>query len=238
MAGKKSSATKATTASSTSRKSTKKATVETPVETKQAAVVVTETPVQLNTNETTQPVEGGAQQDQFLATLSNMRTRLTSFEKDFREMRGFMKTLETEYKRKSKLLEASQNKRFSKTQRTRKTSDNRVVSGIARPTQISSELAKFLNCDPEKPLARTEAIKGITAYIKTNKLENPEYRRQIIPDDALGKLLNWEIAKKEVDELSYFNIQKLLKHHFPKQHGTEAPGPVVETKKVTKTKTK
>ena len=32
-----------------------------------------------------------------------------SFEKDFREMRTHMKTLETEYKRKSKLLEASQN---------------------------------------------------------------------------------------------------------------------------------
>ena len=236
MAGKKSAATKTTTSSS-SRKSTKKQTVEAPVETQQATKVETTT-VELNANETTQQTtETVSQQDQFLTTLSKMRSRLTSFEKDFREMRTYMKTLETEYKRKSKLLETSQNKRFSKSQRTRKTSDNRVVSGIARPTQISSELAKFLNCDPAKPLARTEAIKGITAYIKANKLENPEYRRQIIPDDALSKLLNWETAKKEVDELSYFNIQKLLKHHFPKQHGTEVAAPVVETKK-TKTKTK
>ena len=51
-----------------------------------------------------------------------MRTKLTSFEKDL-EIRGLMKTLETEYKRKSKLLEASQNKRFNKSQRTRKTSE-------------------------------------------------------------------------------------------------------------------
>lgn len=248
MAGKKSSSTKSAAApaaaskSSTgasSRKSSKKQTTvqqsaaETTETTQQvAAAPTTTTQTAAGTETTTTP-----QQDQFFTVLNNLRTRLSTLEKESREVRSGLKSLETEYKRKSRQLEASQNKKFAKTQRVRKTSENRVVSGIARPTQISSELAQFLNCDPSKPLARTEAIKGITAYIKANNLENPEYRRQIIPDVALGKLLNWETAKNEVEALSYFNIQKFLKHHFPNQHG-ETPV-VAETKKTSsKSKTK
>lgn len=250
MAGKKSSSTKSSAApvaasksssGASSRKSSKKQTTvqqsapetSTTETTQQVAVAPTTTTQTAAGTETTST----PQQDQFFTVLNNLRTRLSTLEKESREVRSGLKSLETEYKRKSRQLEASQNKKFAKTQRVRKTSENRVVSGIARPTQISSELAQFLNCDPSKPLARTEAIKGITAYIKANNLENPEYRRQIIPDVALGKLLNWETAKNEVEALSYFNIQKFLKHHFPNQHG-ETPV-VAETKKTSsKSKTK
>lgn len=250
MAGKKSSSTKSAAAApaaasksstgASSRKSSKKKTTV-----QQSAAETTETTQQVAAAPTTTTQTAAAetettttpQQDQFFTVLNNLRTRLSTLEKESREVRSGLKSLETEYKRKSRQLEASQNKKFAKTQRVRKTSENRVVSGIARPTQISSELAQFLNCDPSKPLARTEAIKGITAYIKANNLENPEYRRQIIPDVALGKLLNWETAKNEVEALSYFNIQKFLKHHFPNQHG-ETPV-VAETKKTSsKSKTK
>jgi chromatin remodeling complex protein RSC6 len=212
-----------------SRKSTKKQSTQKNVaaETTPQQEVAAPAPTTEPTTQTAAGTTTAVQQDNFFNILNGLRTRLVSLEKESREVRSGLKSLETEYKRKSRQLEASQNKKYAKTQRVRKTSENRVVSGIARPTQISSELAKFLNCDPSKPLARTEAIKGITAYIKANNLENPEYRRQIIPDVKLGKLLNWETAKKEVDALSYFNIQKFLKHHFPNQHG-EAP---VDTKK-------
>ena len=249
MAGKKSSSTKsaapvAASKSSTGTSSRKSSSKKQSVQQSAAETTTTETTTQqvaAATTETTTAQSAGAetttQQDQFFTVLNNLRTRLSTLEKESREVRSGLKSLETEYKRKSRQLEASQNKKFAKTQRVRKTSENRVVSGIARPTQISSELAQFLNCDPSKPLARTEAIKGITAYIKANNLENPEYRRQIIPDVALGKLLNWETAKNEVEALSYFNIQKFLKHHFPNQHG-ETPV-VAETKKTSsKSKTK
>ena len=90
----------------------------------------------------------------------------------------------------------------------------RAPSGIAKPSTISPELASFLGVTPDTLLARTEVIKHISAYIKANNLENPANRRQIVPNEALAKLLG--VPKDDAGDLSYFSIQKQLRPHFPK----------------------
>ena len=60
-------------------------------------------------------------------------------------------------------------------------------------------------------MARTEVTKFLTSYIKEHNLQDPENKRRIRPDKKLAKLLNTS-AK---DEVTYFNLQKYMKVHFP-----------------------
>ena len=61
-------------------------------------------------------------------------------------------------------------------------------------------------------MARTEVTKYLTQYIKNNSLQDQENRRKIVPDAKLKTLLN----VKDSDEVTYFNLQKYMKVHFPK----------------------
>lgn len=89
----------------------------------------------------------------------------------------------------------------------------RPPSGIAKPSKISPELAEFLKVEPGAELARTDVIRQIAGYIKAHKLENPENRREILPNDELGTLLG---PKQDDDKITYFNLQRYMRRHFPK----------------------
>jgi chromatin remodeling complex protein RSC6 len=84
------------------------------------------------------------------------------------------------------------------------------VNGFARPTNISESLANFIKVDPTTQISRTEVTKYIIKYIQTHKLQNPECKTQILPDDDLRTLLGPNIP----NPLTYFNIQKCMNRHF------------------------
>ena len=88
----------------------------------------------------------------------------------------------------------------------------RAPSGFAKPTLISDELCSFLGKPVGTEMARTEVTKSITAYIKEHSLQHAENKRRIMPDTALASLLNVDDSV----ELTYFNLQKYMKVHFPK----------------------
>lgn len=88
----------------------------------------------------------------------------------------------------------------------------RAPSGFAKPARISTELCNFLGKPDGTEMARTEVTKYLTTYIKENELQDQANRRRILPDDKLTKLLNLQPA----DEVTYFNLQKYMKVHFPK----------------------
>jgi chromatin remodeling complex protein RSC6 len=87
----------------------------------------------------------------------------------------------------------------------------RAPSGFAKPTVISDELCDFLGMTHGTEMARTEVTKQLTKYIKSNELQDESNRRRIIPDKKLKKLLN----VGEGQEVTYFNLQKYMKVHFP-----------------------
>ena len=60
--------------------------------------------------------------------------------------------------------------------------------------------------------ARTEVTKYIISYIKENKLQSPENKKIINPDNALKSLLK----PKKKDEITFFNIQRYMNKHFLK----------------------
>jgi upstream activation factor subunit UAF30 len=95
----------------------------------------------------------------------------------------------------------------------RRNNGNRKPSGFIKPTRISDELAEFLGKNVGTEMARTEVSKEINAYITTNDLQDKANGRKINPDDKLTKLL--KLSKE--DELTYFNLQRYMKHHFIKE---------------------
>lgn len=101
------------------------------------------------------------------------------------------------------------NKANKKKQRSK---GNRQPSGFVKPTQISNELAAFLGKATGTEMARTEVTKEINAYIRANKLQDPDNGRIIMADSKLQTLLNL----KKGDELTYFNLQKYMSPHFAK----------------------
>jgi len=94
-----------------------------------------------------------------------------------------------------------------------KRSGNRQPSGFIRPTLISDELASFLGKESGTEMARTAVTNQINNYIKLNNLKDSKNGRQINADDKLSSLL--KLSKDDV--LTYFNLQKFMKHHFVKK---------------------
>ena len=102
-----------------------------------------------------------------------------------------------------------------KQKKKRNTDPNRTKrepSGFAKPSLISTELCSFLGKPQGTEMARTEVTKYLTQYIKEHKLQDEANRRKILPDAPLKQLLNVGTG----DEVTYFNLQKYMKVHFPK----------------------
>ena len=92
---------------------------------------------------------------------------------------------------------------------------NKPPGGFAKPGPVSDELRAFLKLDKDTLIARTEVTKKITEYCKLHKLQKEEDKRTINVDPALKKLLRL----KKNDELTFFNLQKYMKIHYPNKEG-------------------
>jgi chromatin remodeling complex protein RSC6 len=82
-------------------------------------------------------------------------------------------------------------------------------SGFMKPIKISEDLANFLETNPEEPITRVHVTKKLCQYIKEKDLQNPEDRREIIPDDKLKSLF-----KLGSEKLTYYSMQKQIQQHI------------------------
>jgi len=135
---------------------------------------------------------------QFMAKLQQVSTLISSLKGEFR-------TLEKKANREYKALSKASAKRKRK-------AGNRSPSGFVKPTLISNELAAFLGKEVGTQMARTEVTREINAYIRANKLQDPQNGRKINADTKLTSLLKLSPG----DELTYFNLQKFMSPHFAK----------------------
>lgn len=151
-------------------------------------------------------VESETPESTIAQKLNEYQSKLQQLANLFTSLKSDFKTLDKSISRELKNAQKNQNKK-------RKMSGTRAPSGFVKPTRISDELAKFLGKTSGVEMARTEVSKEINAYIRAKSLQDKQNGRKIHPDAALGKLLN--IGKD--DELTYFNLQRYMKHHFIKQ---------------------
>ena len=86
----------------------------------------------------------------------------------------------------------------------------KTPSGFAKPSLLSDELCTFLGVPSGTTMARTQVTKQITNYVKSKNLLKADNKRVIIPDATLKKLL----AVPDGDEVTFFNLQKYMKHLF------------------------
>jgi hypothetical protein len=105
-------------------------------------------------------------------------------------------------------------KNYNKDKKSKKEKTKREPSGFDKPTTVTKELCDFMNKPEGTKIARTEVTKALTHYIREHQLSHKDSdgRLKIIPDQKLENLLN--IDDDELNNLSYFNIQKYMNKHF------------------------
>jgi hypothetical protein len=121
----------------------------------------------------------------------------------------------------------------------------RRATGFAEPVIVSDELYSFLvktkatmkdssftpsNQEEQTnwprvpvkagvPVARTDVTSHISRYIKDHNLQNPNERREIVPDAALKKIFSEPVEPSKSDAskkvYTYLKLQKYVNHHFP-----------------------
>ena len=174
-------------------KATKTPKVETTPVVTEPVVVAEE---QLVTSDTEAPL---AQQSvEFSAKLNQLSVAISSLKSEYR-------ALEKKWARELKLAQKQSSKRKRK-------AGNRAPSGFVKPTRISDELAKFLDKPAGTEMARTDVTRDVNKYIRAHNLQDKENGRKINADSKLATLLKL----KKTDELTYFNLQKYMSHHFAK----------------------
>lgn len=88
----------------------------------------------------------------------------------------------------------------------------RANNAFLKLRPISDELATFMGLPAKSQKSQTEVTKFISTYVKTHNCFDPNFKRRIIPDAKLAKLLR----VKDSDQVTYLNLQSFLKVHFLK----------------------
>jgi chromatin remodeling complex protein RSC6 len=84
------------------------------------------------------------------------------------------------------------------------TSGGGARGGLSRPVTPSADLAAITGSDP---LPRSQVVSKMWDYIRSNKLQNPENKREILADDKLKKIFG-------TDRCSMFEMNKHLSRHL------------------------
>lgn len=144
--------------------------------------------------------------EEFAEFINKFQTIITQFN----SLKSELKTLEKHTMKQLKVVQKINNKKRKKA--------TRAPSGFVKPAPISKELADFLGKPEGTEMARTDVTREINKYIRAHDLQDKENGRKIIPDKALSALLKIE---NDVN-LTYFNLQRYMGPHFPKQTKTES----------------
>lgn len=190
---------------------------------KETETPVVETPVVEPTVEQTveQTVEGTVEVDsmkqRFERLIKAKQDLMNELKKEIQELRKMQRDHEHALKDASKK---------SRRKKVRDENSNKKPSGFASPVIVSDELYAFLapfGVNKGDPIARTDVTRYVTSYIKDKDLQNPEHRREIVPDAALKKLFGPAVEHKDPNDASsplvytYLKLQRYLSQHFPKK---------------------
>ena len=198
-------ATQTTTATTTVTKKAKKETKKEPTPPVESVVEATKTVVEPSVETTKEDnvviSDEALVNEGFIEFINKFQAMITQFN----SLKTELKTLEKRTMKQLKVVQKLNNKKRKKA--------TRAPSGFVKPAPISKELADFLGKPEGTEMARTDVTREINKYIRANDLQDKENGRKILPDKALSALLKIE---DDVD-LTYFNLQRYMGPHFPKQ---------------------
>ena len=88
----------------------------------------------------------------------------------------------------------------------------RANNAFLKVRPLSDELCSFMGLAAKSLKSQTDVTKFISNYVKTHNCFDPTFKRRILPDAKLAKLLR--VTDK--NEVTYLNLQSFLKVHFLK----------------------
>ncbi|THW91506.1 SWIB-domain-containing protein [Aureobasidium pullulans] len=89
------------------------------------------------------------------------------------------------------------------------------TGGFHKPMNLSEPLAALLN---ETQLSRPQTVKKIWEYVKSNELQDPADKRQIVCDDAMRAVF-------KVDRVHMFTMNKILNQNLYAAEDVVGPTP-------------
>lgn len=178
----------------------------------------------------------------------------SKFDRLIQARQELMSSLKAEIKELNKLskdYEVALKAKNGKKKKPRDFANLRRSTGFAEPVTVSPELYQFLtktkatikdpNYKPTNeeeynnwpripvkngtPVARTDVTSHISKYIREHNLQNPNEKREIVPDAVLTKIFSepLEISKSDANKkvYTYLKLQKYVNHHFTKKVGVK-----------------
>ncbi len=169
--------------------------------------------------------------------------KFSSLMDSLKEFTKYVRDTMTTFQSELKTL-SSQSKKLRRRSRKRVSRDTQNQNGFTKTVSVSSELLKFCGKSEGENMSRNEVNQYIHTYIREHNLQNPENKREIVPDSKLKKILDlsklrnqkelqealrvkgvnkgWtsdqlatELAKVVGNEkVNYFNLQRLVNHHY------------------------
>lgn len=88
----------------------------------------------------------------------------------------------------------------------------RANNAFLKQKPLTEELCKFMGVAAGSKRSQTEVTKFISDYVKSHSCFDPSFKRRILPNAALAKLLRVD----DKTEVTYLNLQRFLKVHFVK----------------------
>lgn len=190
-----------------------------PVETKTAKVKVTKAAAAPAPAVVVPAVDAAAQESltadarlsavqETLKTLtSDVSSRLRSVVHELQEVAKAMKREQRESKRRRKVDPETLNPEERAAWELR-----RSKNAFLKMRPLSDELCAFMGLPSKSQKSQTDVTKFISVYVKSHSCFDPTFKRRILPDAKLAKLLR--VTDK--NEVTYLNLQSFLKVHFLK----------------------
>lgn len=183
---------------------------------KKEKVSVSKAEIVVPTLTTAAPVEAPAQSSD--ALLTTLADQLKALSTEFTSrVRDAVKATQEAAKQAKK--EARDSKKKRKIDPATLTPEQRVAwearranNAFLKQKPLTDELCSFMGLKAGEKRSQTEVTKFISDYVKSHSCFDPTFKRRILPNAALAKLLRVD----DKTEVTYLNLQRFLKVHFKK----------------------
>jgi chromatin remodeling complex protein RSC6 len=85
-------------------------------------------------------------------------------------------------------------------------------NAFLKPRLLTDELCTFMGLPSKSMRSQTDVTKYVSKYVREHNCFDPSFKRRILPDNKLAKLLR----VNDKDQVSYLNLQSFLKVHYVK----------------------
>jgi len=130
--------------------------------------------------------------------------------KEEKEKKAREKQEEKERKARERQEKKEKKEKELNEKKEKKELKEKTLLGLSQPSILPDKLCDFIGVPHKTEMMRVDLTKEIHKYIRNNKLQDTENKKNIKPNKALLELLEIE----EGIELTYFNIQSYLNKLF------------------------